>query len=157
MVRGRKPKPTQLKLVTGNPGGRPIPKGEPDPGGKPTKPKWLKGRSATLWSEVMGFAFWLTQADSYKLAAWCDRQAEFENNREHWTAADRREHRSAGSELGLDPASRTRLEHFCVRWDRIRHWRDNSGTRWAEPGRGAGRRFAIEPLWCARPPCALAL
>src|SRR5205823_9011387 len=33
------------------------------------------------------------------------------------------------------------LEHFCVRWDRIRHWRDNSGTRWAEPGRGAGRRF----------------
>src|SRR5437588_3106180 len=49
------------------------------------------------------------------------------------------------------------LEHFCVRWDRIRHWRDNSGTRWAEPGRGAGRRFAIEPLWCARPPCAVAL
>jgi hypothetical protein len=46
---------------------------------------------------------------SYKLAAWCDRQAEFEKNREHWTAADRREHRSAGSELGLDPASRTRL------------------------------------------------
>src|SRR5436190_2747711 len=95
MIRGRKPKPTQLKLVTGNPGGRPIPKGEPDPGGKPIKPKWLKGRGATLWSEVMGFAFWLTQADSYKLAAWCDRQADFENNREHWTAADRREHRSA--------------------------------------------------------------
>jgi phage terminase small subunit len=103
MIRGRKPKPTR------NSGGRPIPKGEPDPGGKPRKPKWLKGRGATLWSEVMGFAFWLTQADSYKLAAWCDRQADFENNREHWTAADRREHRSAGSELGLDPASRTRL------------------------------------------------
>src|SRR5881392_1882112 len=50
-----------------------------------------------------------------------------------------------------------KLEHFCVRWDRIRHWRDSSGTRGAEPGRGAGRRFAIEPLWCARPPCAVAL
>jgi len=49
------------------------------------------------------------------------------------------------------------LEHFCVRWDRIRHWRDSSGTRWAEPDRGAGRRFAIEPLWCAWPPCAVAL
>src|SRR5947207_9198845 len=49
------------------------------------------------------------------------------------------------------------LEHFCVRWDRIRHWRDSSGTQWAEPDRGAGRRFAIEPLWCARPPCAVAL
>src|SRR5215472_12923251 len=109
MIRGRKPKPTQLKLVTGNPGGRPMPKCEPDPGGKPIKPRWLKGRGVTLWNEVMGFAFWLTEADSYKLAAWCDRQAEFEKNREHWTAADRREHRSAGSELGLDPASRTRL------------------------------------------------
>src|SRR5436305_5737478 len=35
------------------------------------------------------------------------------------------------------------LEHFCVRWDRIRHWRDSSGTRWSEPDRGAGRRFDI--------------
>jgi hypothetical protein len=70
MFRGRKPKPTQLKLVTGNPGERTSPKGEPDPGGKPIKPKWLKGRGATLWNEVVGFAFWLTQADSYKLAAW---------------------------------------------------------------------------------------
>jgi hypothetical protein len=56
-----------------------------------------------------------------------------------------------------DGPGRKRLEHFWVRWDRIRHWRDSSGTRWAEPDRGAGRRFAIEPLWCARPPCAVAL
>src|SRR5437763_725875 len=65
-----------------------------------------------------------------------------------------RKRKPAGEKLGLSLAW---LEHFCVRWDRIRHWRDNSGTRWAEPGRGAGRRFAIEPLWCARPPCAVAL
>ena len=56
----------------------------------------------------MGLAFWLTQAE-YKLATWCDRQAEFEKNREDWTAADRLEHRSASSQLGLDPESRTRL------------------------------------------------
>jgi phage terminase small subunit len=114
-IRGAKPKPTHLKLVMGNPGDRPLPEGEPDPGGRPVKPKWLTGkRASALWDEVMGFAFWLTQADTYKLAAWCDRQAEFEvkKNRRAWTAADRREHRSLGSELGLDPASRARLGHI---------------------------------------------
>ncbi len=109
-VRGRKPKPTHLKLVTDNPGGRPLPENEPDPGGKPIKPKYLKGRAAVLWDEVLAIAFWLSVADSYKLAAWCDREAEFQRgDRRNWTAADRREHRSAGSELGLDPASRARM------------------------------------------------
>ena|SRR5438309_10018004 len=65
--------------------------------------------------------------------------------------------RLSGAGVGIIFVILLGLEHFCVRWDRIRHWRDNSGTRWAEPGRGAGRRFAIEPLWCARPPCAVAL
>jgi phage terminase small subunit len=111
MIRGRKPIATVLKLVTGNPGRRPLPTGEPVPTGKPVKPKWLKGRGASLWNEVLAFAFWLTVADGYKLAAWCDRQAQFENHRirARWTAADRREHRSLGSELGLDPSSRVRL------------------------------------------------
>jgi phage terminase small subunit len=108
-TRGPKPKLTHLKLVTGNPGNRPLPSGEPDPQGKPVKPKWLKTHAAALWVEVLAFAFWLTEADSYKLAAWCDRQADFEKNRDKWTAADRREHRTAGSELGFDPASRARL------------------------------------------------
>jgi phage terminase small subunit len=110
-VRGRKPKPTHLRLVDGNASKRPIPKGEPVPTGKPVKPSWLKGRGATLWDDVLGFAFWLTEADSYKLAAWCDRQAQFEKAalRKTWTAADRREHRSAGSELGFDPSSRARM------------------------------------------------
>lgn len=108
-IRGVKPKPTQLRLVQGNAGDRPLPAGEPTPTGKPVKPKWLKGRAALLWDEVLGFAFWLTEADSYKLASWCDRQADFERRRKSWTAADRREHRAAGSELGFDPSSRTRL------------------------------------------------
>lgn len=109
MIRGARPKPTALRLVEGNRGHRRIPEGEPVPVGKPVKPAWLKGRPAALWDEVMGFAFWLTVADSYKLAAWCDRQRDFERQRKTWTAADRREHRSAGSELGLDPSSRARM------------------------------------------------
>jgi phage terminase small subunit len=79
------------------------------PEGKPVPPNWLTGRALELWNETLGFGFWLTRADTYKLASWCDRQADFERSRETWTAADRREHRSAGSELGLDPTSRARL------------------------------------------------
>jgi phage terminase small subunit len=108
-TRGARPKPTILKLVQGNPGHRRIPRGEPMPSGKPVPPNWLNGRAVELWDEVSSLAFWLTEADSYKLAAWCDRQADFERSRKTWTAADRREHRSAGSELGLDPTSRARM------------------------------------------------
>lgn len=111
-VRGARPTPTHLKLVTGNPGKRALPEGEPMPAGSPVRPAWLRGKRAlALWDELARIAFWLTEADSYKLAAWCDRQADFEiaTRRKAWTAADRREHRSLGSELGLDPSSRARL------------------------------------------------
>jgi hypothetical protein len=81
------------------------------PEGKPVKPAWLLGRGSELFDEVLRFAFWLTVAESYKLAAWSDRQADFENpkKRKKWTAADRREHRTAGSELGLDNAARVKM------------------------------------------------
>jgi hypothetical protein len=110
-VRGRRPTATVIRLITGNPGKRPLPVGEPMPEGKPVMPKWLKGRAAELWDEVLTFGFWLTVADSYKLAAWCDRQADFEKpaHRKEWTAADRREHRASGSEIGLDNAARSRM------------------------------------------------
>lgn len=110
-IGGQRPTPTVLKLVTGNPGRRPVSTTEPMVKGKPVQPTWLTGRGAELWEEVLGFAFWLTVADSYKTAAWCDRQADFEKSskRRKWTAADRREHRSLGSELGLDPSSRARM------------------------------------------------
>lgn len=110
-TRGQRPTPTVLRLVTGNPGKRPIPENEPMPQGKPVMPKWMKGRGAALWVDVLAIAFWLTDADSYKLAAWCDQEADFEkpSKRKEWTAADRREHRAAGSELGLDPSARARM------------------------------------------------
>lgn len=110
-VRGQRPKPAFLKLVSGNPGKRPIPTTEPLVTGDPVKPKWLTGRGAELWAEVLEFAFWLSRADSYKLAAWCDQEAQFEKprNRAKWTASDKREHRSAGTELGLDMTARARM------------------------------------------------
>lgn len=40
---GRRPKPTALKILTGNPGKRPLNEDEPQPKlGIPTMPKWLK-------------------------------------------------------------------------------------------------------------------
>jgi phage terminase small subunit len=81
------------------------------PENPPVKPKWLTGRGAALWEDLVRMAFWLREPDSFKLAAWCDRQAEFEKPecRAEWTASDRREHRALGSELGLDPSSRARM------------------------------------------------
>jgi phage terminase small subunit len=104
-VRGRKPLPSQLRRIAGR---RARPSDEPTLEARPRKPTWLTGRGAEMWDEVLTFAHWLTVADSYKLAAWCDRQSEFESarTRHSWTASDRREHRTAGSELGLDPSSR---------------------------------------------------
>ena len=106
---GRTPKPVKLRLLTGNAGHRPLPPPGPDPGGVPVRPPGLSGRAAELWAEVLSFATWLTRADGYKLAAWCKRQAQFEADDSAWSASDRREHRSSGGELGLDPASRQRL------------------------------------------------
>jgi len=104
-VRGRKPLPSHLRRIAGR---RARPSDEPTLAAQPLKPGWLTGRGSEIWDEVLAFTSWLTVADSYKLASWCDRQAEFESatTRRKWTASDRREHRSAASELGLDPSSR---------------------------------------------------
>ena len=41
--RGRKPKPTAMKVLEGNPGGRPLNKNEPKPDKKaPRCPAWLE-------------------------------------------------------------------------------------------------------------------
>lgn len=86
-------------------GRKPIPSRAPPPvvTGKPVKPAWLTGRGAELFEEIVGFASWLTIADSHKLANWCDRHAEYEqlDKRATWTASDRSDHRAAASALGL--------------------------------------------------------
>ena len=108
-VRGAKPKATVLKLVTGNPGKRALPSAEPEATGRPIKPTKLRGRAAQLWDEVVDVAWWLTAADGYKLHIWCALQAEFEKAPTKMVAARISQLRAAGSELGLDPASRARL------------------------------------------------
>src|SRR5271167_2051839 len=74
-VRGRKPKPTYLKLVTGNPGRRPI-KGDREPaaGGLPQAPAELAGDARTEWRRVartLHRAGLLATLDRAALAAYC--------------------------------------------------------------------------------------
>lgn len=52
---GRKPKPTALKVVTGNPGKRPLPEDEPKPTNEIGKaPFWLSEEGAEYWEYVVG-------------------------------------------------------------------------------------------------------
>jgi phage terminase small subunit len=76
---GRPPKPTVLKLLTGNPGKRPLPKNEPkSPPGKALPPDWLDPVARALWDqyapryEAMGT---LTLAGELAFATWMSVQA----------------------------------------------------------------------------------
>ena len=82
MVRGRKPKPLELKVIEGNPGHRPIPSDTPKP--KPIAPHWptwLSSAAKVEWKRVaplleeMGL---LTQIDQAALASYCQSWARVE-------------------------------------------------------------------------------
>lgn len=73
---GRTPKPTALKLVTGNPGKRASNKQEPDPTylQNLTPPAWLPPAAAEVWKELakpLSDAKLLTEVDVPMLAMAC--------------------------------------------------------------------------------------
>ena len=74
-MRGRRPKPTQLKVLTGNPGRRPINEDEPKPAKKiPPCPGWLPAYAKKEWRRVAGKLFrlgLLTELDMVPLAMYC--------------------------------------------------------------------------------------
>lgn len=76
MTKGRKPKPTHLKVVRGNPGRRALPENEPMPKRKrPDKPKGLGPYASKLWDKVSEEAFdmgVLTSADGAALRMMCE-------------------------------------------------------------------------------------
>ena len=74
-MKGRKPKPTVLKVLDGNPGKRPLNQREPKaPQGFPEAPTWLDAEAQAEWERVtidlqeMGL---LSRADRPALAAYC--------------------------------------------------------------------------------------
>jgi len=73
MTRGRKPKPTALKLVTGNPGKRAVNKKEPKPRGNLyDPPEWLTETQRKGWEyEIESAPFGLLKrVDRSTLVAW---------------------------------------------------------------------------------------
>lgn len=78
---GRRPKPTQLKIIEGNPGKRPLNKQEPKPQSGYPEPLNLSKKARELWDELcpildsMGV---LTVADGVALERLCECYAEVE-------------------------------------------------------------------------------
>lgn len=135
-MRGRKPKPTQLKVLEGNPGKRPLNAAEPQPRPeRPTCPRWLLPEAKREWRRIvpeLARLGLLTIVDRAALAAYCQayarwRQAEEELARLKNTVMatpsgyvqqlpqvtisqkERQLMKAFLTEFGLTPASRTRL------------------------------------------------
>jgi P27 family predicted phage terminase small subunit len=74
-MRGRKPKPTSLKLLQGNPGKRPIRGSEPQPPrSQPSCPAHLSPTAKAEWKRLaqsLNKIGLLTQVDRAALAAYC--------------------------------------------------------------------------------------
>ena len=74
-MRGRKPKPTVLKLLEGNPGKRPLNEHEPPaPEGMPDCPDYLDDTARAEWdrtAQVLMEMGLLSRADRTALAAYC--------------------------------------------------------------------------------------
>lgn len=133
-MKGRKPKPPVLRLVTGNPGKRPI-KAVPQPTGKAARPAGLSPGAAAEWQRLaprlvaLGL---LTPADRAFFAAYCEAVETWRDSneklRQHGAVvldANRRpiknpwlrvrsdaaaEIRLFGAEFGLSPVARARLD-----------------------------------------------
>ena len=77
MTRGRKPKPTVVKKLSGNPGKRPLNANEPQfeiPGRMLNTPAYLDDYGAEVWRDLGGMllrAGLLTVVDKYALGMFC--------------------------------------------------------------------------------------
>lgn len=75
MKAGRKPKPTELKRLEGNPGQRPLNENEPKPRPiRPECPEWLSDVAKAKWNEVvprLERTGVLTEVDGDVLAQYC--------------------------------------------------------------------------------------
>jgi P27 family predicted phage terminase small subunit len=81
---GRRPKPTALKELQGNPGKRPINRREPKPKGIPTCPPHLDTVAKVEWNRILPELIaigLITSIDRAALAAYCSSYSE-------WTSAE---------------------------------------------------------------------
>ncbi|MGU8073226.1 phage terminase small subunit P27 family [Streptococcus suis] len=88
-IRGQKPKPTNMKILEGNPGKRPLPTNEVKPKQKaPRCPQWLEDDAKKEWKrmgkilEQMGI---LTEMDMTAFAGYCQAYARWKEAEEFLT------------------------------------------------------------------------
>ena len=88
-VRGRKPKPTALKVLEGNPGHRPLNKKEPMLKGRlPRCPDWLEDDAKKEWKrlgKVLAEMGMLTNLDMMAFAGYCQAYARWKGAEEFIT------------------------------------------------------------------------
>lgn len=137
-MRGRKPKPTSIKVLAGNPGHRPVNTAEPRfhvPGRTPRPPAFLSDSAAEIWRDLgklLREAGLFTVVDRYALAMFCavaarwmqaEREIErlgvvliaesgnlYQNPWLHIANKAWGQMRQMLSEFGLTPAERSRLK-----------------------------------------------
>ncbi|GKU31460.1 phage terminase small subunit P27 family [Clostridium folliculivorans] len=84
--RGRKPKPTAIKVLEGNPGKRPLNKNEPKPDKRAPKcPAWLEAEAKKEWrrmSKTLEAIGVLTQVDASAFAGYCQAYARWKEAEE---------------------------------------------------------------------------
>ena len=84
--RGRKPKPTELKILEGNPGKKPLNDKEPKPEKRAPKcPSWLEPEAKKEWkrmSKVLESMGVLTQVDMTAFAGYCQAYARWKEAEE---------------------------------------------------------------------------
>lgn len=75
-MRGPKPTPTTLRVLRGNPGRRPLNRGEPKPlTGDMAPPSWLSGHALDEWNRLAPVLYrlgLLTEIDGQALASYCE-------------------------------------------------------------------------------------
>ena len=126
-TRGRKPTPTAIKELEGNPGKRPLNKNEPKPTKKaPPCPKWLEPEAKKEWRrlakkmEQLGV---LTEVDMAAFAGYCQAYARWKEAEEfitpsgYWQQVPQvsiaqtylKMMQKSAEQFGLTPAARSRI------------------------------------------------
>jgi len=137
-VRGRKPTPTRLKIISGNPGKRPLNQDEPQPTCRAEPPEFLGKTARAEWDrliielETLGI---ITGIDQAILAAYCQAYGRWADAESRLDTIDKTLYRTANgnvqtspllwvanrameqmlkaaAELGLSPSSRSRVFTF---------------------------------------------
>lgn len=111
-MRGRKPKPTRLKVLNGNPGKRALPNDEPVPTGEVVKPAWLRPSAGILWDQYAPELIELgliTSIDVEKFGQWCTLAAMFRRQPHKMPANLIARMDSMSERFGMDPSARARM------------------------------------------------